>query len=186
MTALVPRGRDRVVVAVGTVALVVAAVWRFGVSWELPAYVYLAVITTPLAVIDLRTLRLPNAVTLSAYPIVAVLLAIPAIASGSWPPYGRAAAAGAALLAFYVVLHLVNPSGMGMGDVKLSGALGALLGWLSWSALLLGALLGFVLAAVTGLALMVAGRAGRKTALPFGPFMLVGAWVAILLRPAVG
>jgi leader peptidase (prepilin peptidase) / N-methyltransferase len=68
---------------------------------------------------------------------------------------------------------------MGLGDVKLAGPLGALLGWLSWSALALGAFLGFALAAVTGLALIAARRAGRKSALPFGPFMLAGAWLAI-------
>jgi leader peptidase (prepilin peptidase)/N-methyltransferase len=73
---------------------------------------------------------------------------------------------------------------MGMGDVKLSGPLGALLGWVSWDATLWGTLIGFVLAAVTGVALMVARRAGRKTALPFGPFMLAGAWIALLALPA--
>lgn len=166
-----------------TGALWAVATWRLGVTWELPAYLYLATVTVPLAIIDLRTQRLPNPITLSAYPIVLVLLLLPAAVTSAWSTLGRALLAGAILLAFYVVLHLVNPAGMGLGDVKLSGPLGALLGWFSWSTLLLGSLLGFVLGAFTGIALILARKAGRKSALPFGPFMLAGAWIAILLAP---
>ena len=163
-----------------------AALWRFGLTWDLPAYLFLASITVPLAVIDLRTLRLPNIVTLTAYPVVAVLLLLPAAIDARWSDYGRAALAGVALLALYVVLHLVNPAGMGLGDVKLSGSLGALLGWISWNALLWGAVAGFLLAAVAGLVLISLRRAGRKSELPFGPWMLAGAWLAILGSPLLG
>jgi leader peptidase (prepilin peptidase)/N-methyltransferase len=171
-------------VLVISAGLWVATLWRFGFTWETPAYLYLASISAPLAVIDIRELRLPNAVTVTSYPVVAGLLLLPAVADGDGGAYGRAMAAGGLVLALYVILHLVNPAGMGMGDVKLSGPLGALLGWVSWDATLWGTLIGFVLAAVTGVALMVARRAGRKTALPFGPFMLAGAWIALLALPA--
>jgi len=157
-----------------------AALWRFGITWDLPAYLYLASITVPLAVVDLRTLRLPNAVTLTSYPVVALLLLLPAAIDGRWSDYGRAALAGAVLLALYLVLHLVNPAGMGLGDVKLSGPLGALLGWISWNALLWGALAGFLLGAVAGLVLIALRRAGRRSEIPFGPWMLAGTWLAIL------
>ena len=70
---------------------------------------------------------------------------------------------------------------MGFGDVKLAGVLGAYLAWLGWAALVVGGFLGFALGAVVGVAMMVAGRAGRRTALPFGPFMLLGALLAIFL-----
>lgn len=165
--------------ALGT-TLTAAAAWRFGVTWELPVYVYFAVLTGPLAIIDLRVQRLPNPLTLSAYPIVAVGLLVPAVAEGRTADLWRALAGGAILLAFYSILHLVNPSGMGLGDVKLSGPMGALLAWLSWSVLLAGGFLGFALGAVAGIWLLVTRRAGRKSALPFGPFMLAGAWLAIL------
>lgn len=168
-------------IALTTGTLTALTAWRFGLAWELPAYLYFAVVSVVLAAIDLRTLRLPNALTLSAYPVVAVLLLLPAVAGGSWEAYLRAWLAGAAVLAVFVVLHLVNPSGMGVGDVKLAGPMGALLGWLSWPAVMVGVVLGFALVAVVGLAMILARRADRKSALPFGPFMLAGAWVAILV-----
>lgn len=165
--------------------LAVGAVWRLGWTWDLPAYLYLAAVTVPLTVIDLREHRLPNALTLSAYPATAVLLAVPAALGAEWSTYGQAMLGGGALLAVYAALHLVNPAGMGLGDVKLAGPLGALLAWLSWSHVLVGTLVGFVGAAVVGVALMMAGRATRRSALPFGPFMLAGAWAAILtIAPA--
>jgi leader peptidase (prepilin peptidase) / N-methyltransferase len=167
-----------------TGSLAALAAWHFGPGWELPAYLYFAVLSVPLALIDLRTLRLPNALTLSAYPIVAGLLLLPALLDDAWPAYGRALLAGAAVLALFVVLHLVNPSGMGLGDVKLAGPMGALLGWLSWQVAMVGVVIGFALVAVVGVAMILARRASRKSALPFGPFMLAGAWVAILV-PAI-
>jgi leader peptidase (prepilin peptidase)/N-methyltransferase len=149
--------------------------------WDLPVYLYFAAVTVPLAVIDLRALRLPNTLTLSAYPIVAVLLLAPALATDGWSSYARAMLAGAIVLALFLVLHLVNPSGMGLGDVKLAGPMGAMLGWVSWQVAFVGVVVGFALAAIVGLAMILARRATRKSALPFGPFMLAGAWVAILI-----
>jgi leader peptidase (prepilin peptidase)/N-methyltransferase len=69
---------------------------------------------------------------------------------------------------------------MGFGDVKLAGVLGLYLGWLGWGPLIVGAFLGFLFGGLLGGGLMVIGRATRKSAIPFGPFMLVGAYVAVL------
>lgn len=165
--------------------LCAAVAWRFGLSWDLPVYLYFALVSVPLAIIDLRAHRLPNLLTLSAYPIAAALLVLPAAAAGTVEGLIRAALGGAVLFAFYLVLHLVNPAGMGMGDVKLAGPMGALLGWLAWSVLLVGGFLGFAFGGLVGLGLLVSGRAGRHTALPFGPFMLAGAWVAILASETI-
>ena len=84
-----------------------------------------------------------------------------------------------ALFGFYFAVAFAYPAGMGFGDVKLAGVLGAVLGYLSWSALAVGAFAGFVLGAIGGIAIMAIGRGGRKTAVPFGPFMIAGALVAI-------
>jgi leader peptidase (prepilin peptidase) / N-methyltransferase len=68
---------------------------------------------------------------------------------------------------------------MGFGDVKLAGILGGVLAYLSWSTFVIGAFAGFVLGALVGVALIAGHRATRKTAIPFGPFMVAGALVAL-------
>jgi leader peptidase (prepilin peptidase) / N-methyltransferase len=173
------------IAAGATGLLCAAATWRFGAAWDLPVYLYFAVVSVPLVVIDLRTHRLPNVLTLSAYPIVLSGLIVPALAYGDWTRLGWALAGGAVVLALFALLHLINPAGMGMGDVKLAGPMGALLGWISWSVVLVGTFLGFALGAIVGIALIIARRAGRKSAIPFGPFMLAGAWIAILASDAI-
>jgi leader peptidase (prepilin peptidase) / N-methyltransferase len=86
-----------------------------------------------------------------------------------------------ALAFVYRVLEFINPAGMGYGDVKLSGVIGMALAWLGWPVLLLGAALAFVLSAVVSLILLALKRVTLKSTLPFGPFMLLGAFTAVLL-----
>jgi leader peptidase (prepilin peptidase)/N-methyltransferase len=157
-----------------------------GLTWQLPAYLYLTALGVALTFIDLDTKRLPNALTLPSYPIVAGLLLLPAILDASWPAYGRSLLGAAFLFAFYLGLALIYPAGMGMGDVKLSGLLGLALAWLGWSELVVGAFLAFLLGGVVGLGLMLVRRAGRRSAIPFGPFMLAGALLGILLGDPIG
>ncbi len=161
-----------------TGVLFAAMAARFGLSWELPAYLYLTAIGVALAFIDLDTKRLPNALTLPSYPVMAALLLLPAVVEPAWPDFLRALLGGVALFVFYLVTALIYPAGMGMGDVKLAGVLGMALGWLGWGVLLVGGFLGFVYGAVVGIGLMIGGRAGRRTAIPFGPFMVAGALTA--------
>ena len=134
-----------------------------------------------LAVIDARTHRLPNAIVLPAYPVAAILLTAAALLSGDPPRLVVAATGMVALFAFYLLLRLVRPAAMGGGDVKLAGLIGLHLGWLGWSELLVGSVAAFLLAGVFGVVLLATGRAGRSTAIAFGPWMILGAWAAILL-----
>ena len=168
------------VVEIVHAALWLAMLWRFDWSWELPAYLYFASVGLALAVIDLDTKRLPNALTLPSYVVVGALLLLPAVADGDWSAYLTAWLAAAALFGFYFLLVVLYPAGMGLGDVKLAGVLGLLLGWLGWGELVVGGFLGFFLGALVGGALMLLGRAGRKSKVPFGPFMIAGALLAIV------
>ena len=152
----------------------------FGWSIELPAYLYLGTVGLALGLIDLDTKRLPNALTLPSYLVAGVLLLLPAIVDSRWDDYLRAALGGMALYAFYFLLLLIYPKGMGFGDVKLAGVLGIYLGFLGWGVLVVGGFLGFLLGGLLGAALMVIGRAGRKSKIPFGPYMLIGALLAIV------
>ncbi|MEU9381019.1 A24 family peptidase, partial [Streptomyces sp. NPDC048279] len=89
--------------------------------------------------------------------------------------------ASLALGAAYFVLFLVNPGGMGFGDVKLALGTGAVLGWYGWPTVLLGTFAGFLFGALYGGALVVVRRAGRRTAIAFGPFLIAGAFAALLV-----
>ncbi|MFM2353119.1 MAG: hypothetical protein RLZZ608_525 [Actinomycetota bacterium] len=145
------------------------------------ALLYFASISIALTAIDLDTHRLPDAIVLPAYPVLVVVLAAAAIVTGDLQSAARAAAGGGILFVGYFAVALISPRGMGMGDVKLAGVIGLILGWFGWPALVVGALAAFLLGGLVGVALIVARRASRNTGIPFGPWMLGGAWVGILL-----
>ncbi|GGK28580.1 prepilin peptidase [Pilimelia terevasa] len=172
-------------VEAGTAALFVAVTARFGVDPALPAYLYLAAVAVALAMIDVDVKRLPNVIVLPSYG-VGVLLLLPAVlVGGDWSALVRGLLGMTVLFALYFTLTLVHPAGMGFGDVKLAGLLGLYLGWLSWSSVWVGTLAGFLLGSVVGVALLASGRADRKTALPFGPAMLAGAFLAVFVAAPV-
>src|SRR5216683_727998 len=124
--------------------------------------------------------RLPDRLTLPAYPGMIVLLALAAAADDAWPGFARALLGGLALGAAYLVLGLLSASQLGGGDIKLAGLIGLLLGWLGWGTLLAGASLGFVTAAAVGLVLLTSRRISRRAMISFGPYMLAGAFLAVL------
>jgi leader peptidase (prepilin peptidase)/N-methyltransferase len=175
-------------VEAGTAVVFVALTLRvaaLGQAKALPAFLYFAAVGLALALIDLDTRRLPNRVVLPSYAVLAVLLAGAAWWQGDGWAFGRAVLGGAALYAFFFAIVFVYPAGMGFGDVKLAGLVGAILAWLSWGTLVLGAFAGFLLGAIVGLVLIGLGRGGRKTAVPFGPFMVAGALLAIFIAAPV-
>jgi leader peptidase (prepilin peptidase)/N-methyltransferase len=140
-----------------------------------------AAISIALAAIDLDTHRLPDAIVLPSYGVLGALLAGAAIATGDLEAAARAAAGAGILFVGYLALALISPRGMGMGDVKLAGVIGLMLGWFGWAALAVGTLAAFLLGGLVGIGLILARRASRNTGIPFGPWMLGGAWVGILL-----
>jgi len=169
-------------VEAATGLLFAAITWRLltlEMPWALPAYLYLAAAGIALSMIDIDVKRLPNSIVLPSYAVVAVLLTVAAAGTGDWWPLARAAIGAAALFAFYFALAFAYPAGMGFGDVKLAGLLGALMGYLSWSALILATFGAFLLGAIAGVTLMAARRGGRKTAIPFGPFMIASALITV-------
>jgi leader peptidase (prepilin peptidase)/N-methyltransferase len=148
---------------------------------ELAVWLLLVPVGLLLTRVDLLVFRLPDVLTLPAAAGSALLLGAAALLprhDGSWT---RALIAAAALGVLYLVLFFVNPAGMGFGDVKLAPTLGLALGWYGWPTVFLGTFAGFLLGALTGLVLLVTRRANRKTPIPFGPFMLLGAYGALLL-----
>lgn len=165
-----------------TGVLFAAITWRLlaiDMPWALAAYLYLAAAGVALVMIDIDVKRLPDKIVLPSYAVVAVLLTVAAMGGHDWWSLARAAIGAFALFAFYFAIVLIYPAGMGFGDVKLAGVLGALMGYLSWSALIVATFGAFLLGAVVGVALIVTNRGGRKTAIPFGPFMITFALITL-------
>lgn len=178
-------GRYPLVEAGTAVLFACTALW-FGPVWHLPAFLYLAAVAVALALIDIDVHRLPNAIVLPSYVVGAVLLGAAALVEDDLSSMLGAAVGMAAMYGGYFLLALVYPAGMGFGDVKLAGVLGLYLGWLGWSELAVGWFAAFLVGGVVSIGLLLARRAGRKTAIPFGPYMLVGAYVGIVAGNAIG
>lgn len=151
-----------------------------GTRPELAVWLLLAPAGVLLAVVDLRVRRLPDPLTLPLAGAALVLLGLTALVPEHAGEWTTALLGALALGAGYFVLFLINPAGMGFGDVKLALTAGAVLGWYGWPTVMLGTFAGFLLGALYGGALVVARRAGRKTAIPFGPFLIAGAFLGVL------
>ncbi len=158
---------------------------RIGLEWALPAFLYLGAVCVALALIDLDTKRLPDSITLPSYVVAPALLGAAALLEGELDPLVRALIGLAALYGIYFLLAVAYPAGMGFGDVKLAGVLGLYLGWLGWSEWFVGWLLGFMLGGVFGVLAILLRRASRKTMVPYGPFMIAGALLAVFAGQAI-
>jgi leader peptidase (prepilin peptidase)/N-methyltransferase len=152
---------------------------------QLLAFLYLAAISLALAIIDIETHKLPSVIVLPGYAVGVALLGTAALLNGDLVGLGRMAAGAGILFLFYFVLAMISPRGMGMGDVKLAGVLGLFLGALGWGQLAVGAGAAFVLGGLFSIILLITRRAGRKSGIPFGPWMLLGAWVGIFAGSAI-
>jgi leader peptidase (prepilin peptidase) / N-methyltransferase len=151
-----------------------------GLGWAIPAYLALAFICLTLAVIDASTRLLPNRITYPAFPVVLGLLLLASVGLGDLGRLGRGLLAAVAVGAFFLLLALISPRGMGLGDVKLAPTLGLALGWLSWGAVAFGIFAGFLLGGLAGLAAIALLGLTRKSLLPFGPWLVTGALLGVL------
>jgi leader peptidase (prepilin peptidase)/N-methyltransferase len=154
---------------------------RFHDSWVLPAYLLLTAALIALSAIDLEHYILPNRVI---YPVGIAslpLLAGGAAVDGDFSWFLRACAGAVVAFAFFLIVHLISPRGMGFGDVRLSAILGLYLGYLGWAELAGGLFFGFLYGAVVGVALIIAGARGRKQHIPFGPFLAAGTMTFVLI-----
>ena len=176
-----PYGPSTVAVSTATALACAALAAAAGPHPETAVWVLLTPVAVLLTLVDHRVHRLPDVLTLPLAATTAALLGVAAAlpgATGSWP---TALLGGLTLGAAYLLLFLINPSGMGFGDVKLAVSLGTALGWYGWQILLTGAFAGLLYGALYGLGMVVLRRAGRKSAIPLGPFMIGGAFTGLVL-----
>lgn len=145
----------------------------------LPAYLLFAWLSVCLVWIDVDVHRLPVGLTRPALPAFLVLLLPPTAATGDWGRLLTAVVCGAVLMAGYLVVAFLPGGGFGGGDIQLAPTIGLLLGWFSVGHVVVGTMAAFVLGGVGAAVLLVTGRAGRRTAMAFGPFMCAGLFVAL-------
>ncbi|MEE1762373.1 prepilin peptidase [Streptomyces sp. SP18BB07] len=174
-------GPSTPVLVAGTAAVCAVLAAGTGARPELMVWLLIAPVAVLLAVVDFAVERLPDAVTLPLVVITLSLLGVAALTPGARGSWKTALLGSLALGAFCLVLFLMNPTGFGFGDVKLALTVGAVTGWFGWDILIVGTFAGFLSFSLYGLSLIVARRAGRKTAHPMGPFLLAGACVGALL-----
>ncbi len=164
------------------VAFVAAFAWAFGMNRLLVSLVPFGVLLAAVTVIDLRELRIPDKLTYPGVVLGIPLLLVASTADWIDLSFGRALLGGLAMFAIYFVLAALWPSAMGFGDVKLALVLGAQLGLFGWVVVARGVLSAHLLMGPVALVLLLRGRARMKTHLPFGPFLVLGTIVALVLE----
>ncbi|GAA1735482.1 A24 family peptidase [Luedemannella helvata] len=184
-TGRCPRCTARLGPAPWVVEIVAAVVcgllaWRITEPWTLVALCWLALAGVTMAFVDVAVHRLPDPLTLPTYLGLLMLLGVAALVGGEAGRWGAAFLAGLGVAAFYFVLVLISPAGMGLGDVKLGLSTGTALGWAGWTVAVYGAAFGILIGGLASLVLLATRRVGRKDELPHGPFMLIGALVMVL------
>jgi len=171
---------ERAGAAVTTAALFALAAARLGAVPDLAAYCVLFAGLVALSAVDIRSGLVPRRILYPTLVLMAGALVGAAAADSTWRPLLDAAIGGAVAFLVFFVIWWLFPKGMGFGDVRLAGMIGAGLGYLGFRQLYFGFLAAFVAGSLIGLVKMAVQGTGRKTALPFGPALAVGAAVGVL------
>ncbi len=177
-------GPGALTTATATAAVCAALAAATGPRPELAAWLVTAPVAVLMALVDWRVRRLPDALTLPLVVILAGALGLVGLLTGEAGAWRRALLGGLLLAACYLLLYVVNPSGIGLGDVKLAAGLGVALGWYGWRTLVTGGAAGVLIGALYGAGLLLVRPGARKTAMPLGPFMIIGAFGGLLLGAA--
>jgi leader peptidase (prepilin peptidase)/N-methyltransferase len=172
-------GIEPLVLELSTSFLFGLTAWHFGLSWEMPAYCVLMAGLVALSWIDLRTKRLPRAIIYWTAIIGVPLLCVAALVAHEPERIWMLLLGAAISLTVMGAIYVLSRGGMGDGDVRLAPLLGAYLGYLNPGLAPVGLFFGFLIGAIAGVIAMALGRAGRRTALPFGPFLALGTVLAI-------
>jgi len=176
-----PIGKEPLILEIANATLFVLFGLRFGADPVLPAFCILAAALVALVWIDLHEFRLPREITYTAFALSAVAIVVAALLDDEPERIWQAALGAGIALALMGGIYLVSRGGMGDGDVRLAPLLGLHLGYLNPGIVPIGLFFGFLIGAVVGVAMMAMSKAGRKTALPFGPFLAAGTVLAVFI-----
>ncbi len=174
-------GIEPIVIELANAGLFVAMGLHFGADWVLPAFCVLSAALVALVWIDLHEFRLPREITYTAFVISFVIIVAAALLNDEPERIWHAVLGAGIALAIMGLIYVASRGGMGDGDVRLAPLLGLHLGYLNPGVVPIGLFFGFLIGAVVGVAMMATSRAGRKTALPFGPFLAAGTMLAVFI-----
>lgn len=160
--------------------VVLGGVWHAYPLWMLPDLLFFAWLSIVVAFIDFDFHKILNVIIYPSVVATILLLVLASWGTGSWSALGRAAIAGVVLSLFYLLLGFLWPGGMGMGDVKLAVLIGLNLGWLGWQQVIVGGFAAFIIGGAISVILLATKRVTIHGGIPFGPSMVIGAWVGIL------
>ncbi len=153
--------------------------------WALPGMLLFAWMLLVVTFIDLATKRIPNALTYPLTPVLLVLLVGAAVLNGEPSVALRVVGGGLAAFGFLLLLALIYPRGMGMGDVKFAAFLGMGLGYVSWGTVVIGMFVAFLGGGIISSIVLAARKGDRKDQIPFGPFLAAGSFVALFVGPTL-
>lgn len=174
-------GVEPIVIELANATLFVLFALEFGADPVVPAFCILAAALVALVWIDLREFRLPREITYTAFVLGSIALVVAALVNGEPERIWNAYLGAGIALAVMGAIYLASRGGMGDGDVRLAPLLGLYLGYLNPGIVPIGLFIGFLLGAIVGVAMMAVGKGGRKTALPFGPFLAAGTVIAVFV-----
>jgi len=166
-------------VEASTAALFAVTAAVIGWSWVLPAFLWFVGVSWVLVFTDLDHKRIPNAIL---YPGTAVgigLLAAGSAVENNWGELRRGLVSGLVVFGMFFLLALVARGGFGFGDVKLGFLLGLFAGYRSADAVVAGLFMAFLLGGLVSLGLLITRKKGRRDAIPFGPFLVIGTYLGI-------
>ena len=180
-----PPSRWSLLVAAAVPVLWGLLAWQLGglaAGALLPAYLLLAVVGVALFWIDVDVHRLPEGLTLPSVAALVVLLLVAGGTDGDWGSFGRALACGVGVWLVYLVLALISPGGLGLGDATLGGLVSLPLGYLGWGAPAIALVAAYVASGLVALVGLALRRLTLKSDIAFGPYILIGALAAVFVR----
>lgn len=186
VVAAEPGPRRRVVLlSVASAVLLAATGAIIGWEWVLPAYLWFTATTWLLTLTDVARKLIPNRILYPATVVGAALLVAGGLLTGEAWALGRAVVGASAYFGVLFVLAMIARGGFGFGDVKLGFLLGMYLAYQSWGTLVVGGVGAFLLGGVVGLLLIIFRIRGRKDKIPFGPYLVAGAYLALAFGPEI-
>jgi leader peptidase (prepilin peptidase) / N-methyltransferase len=152
---------------------------RVGLHWDLPGVLVFTVGLAVLAMTDVYWRLLPKRIVYVTWACGMAGLLLAAAAEDRWSSFATAAGAGAILFVLLAGLHLLAPSSLAFGDARMAGPVGGCLGWWGVPTALAGFVGSFVLAALTSLVLLAAGRLNRRSSVALGAYLAAGTALTI-------